>query len=165
MKNKVFYFTLLVTSLLIIQGCEKEKKNETVNYKDFISVDISSITNSDKDSIYIVEILNNSNESFEKYCSLIYSIYMRDSTTVVLQSTESIANKKDPSSKQLMGTFNLQQGGNYYHNLNLNDLNWINYDIQSLEKGKYELAVELFIEDPKSANNKVMSNKLNFAKE
>ena len=155
MKQLNLIYGLLIISTLII-SCSKNDYQGSNAYSDFLKVELSSINNSLRDSVFLVTITNSINEEFEQACVLDYEL-INKSTNIAFFSHEYIFNKKVPNSPML-GYLNLQSGGDYNHVINLNDIGWDNQYYNDLESGEYNLVVSLYVKDPESPKNKVSSN-------
>jgi hypothetical protein len=163
--KKISFLTIgiLITFLLIL-SCSKTEDKTIELYGDYLSIELNSINENFHDSIYEVKISNSKDLEFENECTLIFELVNPNSESLVLTSEENIINKRIPNNPSL-GFLNIQNGGNYSKNYNLNELNWSGENLEQLQKVNYNLTVTLFINDPSSPTNRLTSNKLVYQRE
>jgi len=157
-----FIFYCLPIIMVALFSCQKETDLCPELYREYLSVELTSINNKVEDTIYQIQIFNSQDKIFEQDCNLIYSLF-GESSEIVLNAEENLVNMRIPDDPSL-GYLNIQGGGQFTKVSNINILDWKDKSLQNLENGDYILQVTLFIDDPFSPHNLVSSNKITFKK-
>ena len=150
-------FTIFFISILAIT-CDKGKSASQL-YNSYISLTINSGTNLgfQSDSIVQIYLRNNSDNVFERECTISYLVKNKVSGSNYNAETEffNYLNPQLPS-----GQLKLIRRDTQFFNINLTNLSWNNQTISQLPAGQYSIYVQLFIKDPSSPDNIITSNYL-----
>lgn len=153
----------VLTSILTFLSCKKDQDPAIEMYNQYLTVQINSVNRNSRDSIYQIQVINSKDKVFEKECELIFTL-TNDSDSIIIQSEEIVVNKRIPNDPS-RGCLNIQNGGVFTQIVNLNELHWSIDKVDSIEKGVYNLTVNLFINDPSSPTNNLASNRILYQKD
>jgi hypothetical protein len=109
------------------------------------------------DSIIQIYLKNDSDNDFEKECSISY-LLNNQATESNYTAETNFYNTLYPELPT--GQLKLLKRDTQFFIINLSEISWNNHTISQLPSGQYSINVQLFIKDPYSPMNIVKSNKM-----